>query len=180
MSIDLTNGVDTVTSGTKLTYTVTVENRGTADLADLRIEQQLPRGASAAAAGQRAKVADGKAVWTTDVRARDKTVLTSSATVGTERSGAMRAASTVCAYLPGSEVPVVCSSDMDLLPSGPQMEDAATVLSPDGRNTLLGTDRNVAISAFAGTALLAAGAVVALRRRRAAGAMAGGNRVGLG
>ncbi|MFI5808334.1 hypothetical protein [Streptomyces sp. NPDC051561] len=168
MSISLTNGVETVGAGAEVAYTVTVQNQGAKNLSELRIEQELPAGSSHAAAGQRAKVAGGKAVWTTDVRAHGKAVLTSSAKVGTKGTGALRAASTVCAYLPKSQVPVVCSSDMDLLPTGAQAEGAAPLPGPRGvaaQSTLLGMDPSVAFGALAGVALLAGGGAWALRRR---------------
>ncbi|MEU8887970.1 hypothetical protein [Streptomyces sp. NPDC048442] len=176
MSIALTDGVDTVRSGARLAYTVTVQNQGPTPLAGLRIEQALPLGSSAATAGQRAKVAGGKAVWTTDVRSHGKTVLTSSATLGSARAeagaGALRAASTVCAYLPKSEVAVVCSSDMNMLPTGSQAEGAAgpgptAVKLADGAedSTLLGMDPAVAIGAAVGATLLVGGGVLVLRRR---------------
>ncbi|MFJ2745744.1 hypothetical protein ACIO3O_39500 [Streptomyces sp. NPDC087440] len=174
MSIALSNGVDTVSSGSRLAYTVTVQNQGAANLAGLRIEQELPTGVSGATADQQAKVAGGKAVWTADVRAHGKTVLTSSATLGAEQAGALRAASTVCAYLPKSQVPVVCSSDMDLLPAGAKAEGVELADGSDG--TLLGMAPGVAIGAGVGAALLAGSGVLVLRRRKKTAA--GG--VGLG
>ncbi|MGW7414064.1 hypothetical protein [Streptomyces sp. NPDC054863] len=170
MSITLTDGVDTVSSGARLAYTVTVQNQGPAHLAGLRIEQALPSGASAAAAGQQAKVSGGKAVWTADVRGHGKTVLTSSATLGSAQAGALRAASTVCAYLPKSQVPVVCSSDMNLWPTGTQAAGAEpTRVQPAddaGDSTLLGMDPVLAGGAAAGAALLAGGGALWLRRRK--------------
>ncbi|CAM5352273.1 hypothetical protein SSPIM334S_07345 [Streptomyces spiroverticillatus] len=165
MSISLSNGVDTVSSGSRLAYTVTVQNQGAANLAGLRIEQELPTGASGAAADHQAKVAGGKAVWTADVRAHGKTVLTSSATLGAEQAGALRAASTVCAYLPKSQVPVVCSSDMDLLPAGAKAEGVELADGADG-GKVLGMEPGVAIGAGIGAALLAGGGVLVLRRRK--------------
>ncbi|MFI0977047.1 hypothetical protein ACH4SP_08470 [Streptomyces sp. NPDC021093] len=166
MSIALTDGVDTVSSGSRLAYTVTVQNQGPTNLAGLRIEQALPSGASAAAAGQRAKVAGGKAVWTADVRGHGKTVLTSTATLGSAQTGALRAASTVCAYLPKSHVPVVCSSDMNLLPTGPRTEGVELADGSGESAALLGMDPAVAIGATAGAALFVGGGVLVLRRRR--------------
>ncbi|MCX5203033.1 hypothetical protein OG897_16450 [Streptomyces sp. NBC_00237] len=177
MSIALSNGVDTVSSGSRLAYTVTVHNQGAANLAGLRIEQELPTGASGASADQQAKVAGGKAVWTADVRAHGKTVLTSSATLGTEQAGALRAASTVCAYLPTSQVPVVCSSDMDLLPAGAKAEGVDLADGADG-GTVLGMRPGVAIGVLAGAGLLAGGGVLVVRRRKKAAA--GGGGLGLG
>ncbi|MFJ6695062.1 hypothetical protein ACIQM4_03190 [Streptomyces sp. NPDC091272] len=175
VSIDLTDGVETVRPGAGLRYTVTVLNHGPARLAGLRVEQQLPPGASGPSAGQRAKVAGGKAVWTTDVPGYGRAVLTSRATLGTEAAGALRAASTVCAYLSTSEVPVVCSSDMNLVSSGSQGEGppgmrARSVASADGiaESTLLGVGPAVAIGSSAGATLLAVTGVLALRRRRRA------------
>ncbi|MFD3514649.1 hypothetical protein [Streptomyces sp. NPDC058657] len=180
LSLSLTDGVETVGAGTEVGYTVTVHNRGAAHLVGLRIEQQLPAGASAAGAGQRAKVRDGKAVWTADVRAHGKTVLTSSARVAAKETGALRAASTACAYLAGSAVPVVCSSDMDMLPSGakaggvglagPQATAAgpqATAAGPrqEPAGAVLGMDRPLAVGVLAGVAVLAGGGVWVLRRR---------------
>ncbi|MFF0740010.1 hypothetical protein ACFYVL_06375 [Streptomyces sp. NPDC004111] len=169
MSIALTNGVETVAAGTKVAYTVTVRNQGPRHLTGLRVEQELPAGASAGAAGQRASVVGGKAVWTVDVRAHGSAVLTSTARVAARGTGALRAASTACAYLPKSHVPVVCSSDMDLLRTGGGA-GAAALAGPQGvraapEERLLGMDRPVGLGVLAGVAALAGGGVWALRRR---------------
>lgn len=175
MSIELTNGVDTVRSGAELTYTVTLLNQDMANLTGLRVEQVLPSGSTAAAAGQRAKVAGGRAVWTADVQGHGRTVLTSSARLGAARAGALRAASTVCAYLPKSQVPVVCSSDMDLLPVGKAegvqlaegvRESAGMQLADAGADsTWWDTELSTAIGTAVGAALLVGGGVLVLRRR---------------
>jgi hypothetical protein len=168
LSIALTNGVETVGAGTKVAYTVTVRNQGAKHLPGLRIEQELPAGATSPAAGQRARVVGGKAVWTADVRAHGRTVLTSSARVSTREAGALRAASTACAYLPKSQVPVVCSSDMDLLPTGSKAGSAPlpgpqAAAAPAGtEETMPGLHGSTAIGALAA---LAGGGALLLRRR---------------
>lgn len=175
MSIALTNGVETVGAGTEVAYTVTVHNRGARHLTGLRVEQVLPAGAAAPAAGQRAKVVGGKAVWTADVRGHGRTVLTSSARVSTKGAGALRSASTACVYLPKSQVPVVCSSDMDLLPTGPGSGSAplagpqaagASEAMAGTEGTVLGMNGSAALGALA--ALVGGGVLLRRRLRRSA------------
>ncbi|MYW68797.1 DUF11 domain-containing protein [Streptomyces sp. SID8379] len=157
VSIALTDGVSRARPGDRLHYTVTVRNDGSRPVEGLRVEQRMPDAAHHAAAGQGAKVRRGTASWRTDVAPGRPAELTSTLTLGAAGAGALRAGSTVCAYRKGSDAPLVCASDLDLLTApaaaGPE---AAT---KDGASWGVWT---------AGGVLAAGGAVfVVLRGRRA-------------
>ncbi|MFI6878499.1 hypothetical protein ACIBL6_34200 [Streptomyces sp. NPDC050400] len=163
MSIELTDGVDTAAGGDKLGYTVTVHNQGGVPLKALRVEQKLPAGASGTDASEGGRTgAGGKVVWTADVKPNAKTTLTSRTRLGTPAAGALRAASTACAYLGNAKAPAVCASDLDTLGAGAGGPRGETVAS-SGTSSPGMLAGGVTAAGLAGLGLL-----VIRRRRRAA------------
>ncbi|GAA4552188.1 hypothetical protein [Amycolatopsis samaneae] len=115
LSIGIDDGRANAAAGDELAYTVKVANTGAADLAGLKLVQNLPPGlrfTSADHDGRR----DGQSVtWTVTVPAGKDLTVTSRGVVEPVPKGTTRLASSVCAQVAGQDRPAVCSTDSDAL-----------------------------------------------------------------
>ncbi|WP_079170489.1 hypothetical protein [Mangrovactinospora gilvigrisea] len=164
MSIAVTDGVDAVRWGSRLTYHVTLKNQDSAPLHGVRVEQRLPDGAREVRGGGGGRVHHGTVVWRTDLAGRATAAFTASAVLGRPDGGAdggrRRTAGTVCAYVGAAAAPAVCAADTDELPAVPGLsEDAARTAGPAGGGAL------AVGAAGAGAAALAGVGFVVWRRR---------------
>lgn len=122
--------VDDDTTKTKAkqvhTYTVKLRNLGSTNLRQMVLTETLPVGMSLISAtdGGALNGADGQIVWTVDVLVGQEVTRTIKARVDKLPAG-HGIASTACARLAGSNVPVVCSTDLDQLPTEAELAAAA-------------------------------------------------------
>ncbi|MER5866515.1 hypothetical protein [Kitasatospora sp. NPDC002040] len=132
LSVALDNGRDQADSGDRVTWTLTVRNLGPEPATELRIEQSLPSGATPARSADSATSADatvlgGTASWQhVSLAGGTEKKLTFTADLPPADARTLRSASTACVYPADSPAPVVCASDLDLLPAGRRaLADAA-------------------------------------------------------
>lgn len=160
LAIKVDNGSMTTKPGQEHTYTVLLRNLGSTDLRDVTLTETLPAGVvlldpggGAVAAG-----ADTQVTWTVDLPTGQQLVRSVEARVDRlpDDNGV---ASTACARLGDSSVPVVCSTDVDRLPA--EVADTAGLST----TTWLG-------GSLAALAATGAAAWYFVRRRRAAAPVA--------
>lgn len=157
LSIKVDDGVVKTKNRQVHTYQVLLRNLGPVDLAGMTLVETLPPGMSALSATGGGAVRGADVSWTVDLPAGQSLTRTVRARVDKLPSGHGLAA-TACALLADSTVPVVCSTDMDRLPSKAELADAA------------GMPRTTLYGGIAAALVLAGGTVwFVLRRRRAAG-----------
>ncbi|UGQ10143.1 DUF11 domain-containing protein [Yinghuangia sp. ASG 101] len=158
LAIKVDNGSMTSKPGQVHTYTVLLRNLGSTDLRDVTLTETLPSGVSLLDAGGGAVSAgaDTQVTWTVALPTGQQLVHTVKARVDRlpDEHGV---ATTACARLGDSTVPVVCSTDVDRLPA-----EVADTAGPS-TTTLLGGSV-AALAAFGGAAWYV------VRRRRAAAA----------
>ncbi|WP_436773768.1 hypothetical protein [Yinghuangia sp. YIM S09857] len=160
LSIKVDDGSVKTRPGQVHTYTIRLRNLGSADLNGMSVTETLPAGTTLVGSADGGSTgADGQITWTFDLPVGQEVVRTVKARVDKLPSG-NGIASTACAKLAGSTVPIVCSTDLDRIPRA-ELASATGV----GAFTLFG-GAAVAVAALGG------GTWYYLRRRRRAAAPA--------
>ncbi|HSA49670.1 MAG TPA: hypothetical protein VLH10_06100 [Yinghuangia sp.] len=156
LSIKVDNGTMSSKAKQVHTYTVLLRNLGSTDLRDISLTESLPSGVALLDAGGGSAVVgpDTQVTWTVDLPAGQQLVRTVEARVDRLPTG-NGVASTACARIGDSTVPVVCSTDVDQLPA--KVADTAGLTT----TTVLG-------GVVAALTAAGAGAWYFVRRRRAA------------
>lgn len=106
------------------TYTVRLRNLGSADLNGMGLTETLPSGVALVSATDGGAADGGRVAWTVDLPAGQELIRTVQARVDKLPPGP-GVASTACAHLAGTTVPVVCSTDLNQIPSDAELADAA-------------------------------------------------------
>lgn len=120
LSITITDGQESTSAGSQVSYSVSVQNLGSSDASTLTITQSLPDGVSFVSADS-AGTLDGSTIsWEVNLKAAETTSLSSVVAVGETPADLLRLATTVCAAASTAAAPIVCASDSDLLPAGAQ------------------------------------------------------------
>lgn len=160
LGIAIDDGHTTVTAGNRLTYTITVQNLGSADVYGLAVTQSLPPGVELESADSSGVARDGYVRWTVNLEATAGAVVHATMTVYDTAPGQPRLTSMACVGL-ADQRPIVCATHTDQLSAGTVAVTAHTGTGPPaaaraGWWYLLG-----------GLAVLSAGGLaVFLRRRR--------------
>jgi uncharacterized repeat protein (TIGR01451 family) len=163
LSITVDNGNASVTSGDRLSYTVTVTNLGTRKVKDLLVSQTVPTGASFVSADSKGDEAKGKVGWSVDLAAAGTATMRTTMALGRTSESTLRLATVACAQVSAKGPALVCASDSDQLPAGAAVERAQADAAAahgwfDGPNPwYAGGSAAVVLAAF--------GAVLATRRR---------------
>lgn len=160
LAIKVDNGSMTSKPGQEHTYTVLLRNLGSTDLRDVTLTETLPGGVAVLDGGGGAVLAgaDTQITWTVDLPTGQQLVRTVETRVD-KLSDEHGVATTACARLGDSSVPVVCSTDVDRLPA--EAADTAGLST----TTLLG-------GIVAALTVIGGAAWYVVRRRRASGAVA--------
>jgi uncharacterized repeat protein (TIGR01451 family) len=163
LSIAVDNGHTTAAAGDTLTYTISVQNLGTTDVADLHVTQSMPAGLKFTSADSAGKPKAGGVNWTLDLKAAGHTKVHSTMTVMDTPPELLRMATVACASTSAGDPPIVCASHSDQLPAG-AAEEAASA-----RSAAPGSDGLNPWYLALGLCLVVAALVVVLiiRRRRA-------------
>ncbi|MEU8132650.1 hypothetical protein [Streptodolium elevatio] len=156
LSIKVDDGSVKTRPGQVHTYTIRLRNLGSTDLNGMAVTEALPGGTTLVGSADGGTTgADGQITWTVDLPVGQEVVRTVKARVDTLPPG-NGIASTACARLAGSTVPIVCSTDLDQIPRA-ELASSSGV----GTFTLFG-------GAALGAAALGGGTWYFLRRRRRA------------
>jgi uncharacterized repeat protein (TIGR01451 family) len=137
LSIAVDNGHTTAAAGDTLTYTISVQNLGTADVADLHVTQSMPAGLKFTSADSAGKPKAGGVNWKLDLKAAGHTKVHSTMTVLDTPPELLRMATVACASTSADDPPIVCASHSDQLPAGAATEAASArsaAPGPDGLN----------------------------------------------
>jgi len=118
LSIAVDNGHTTTTTGDTLTYTISVKNLGTADVADLHITQSMPAELEFKKADSAGTTKTGRVHWTLDLKTAGETKVRSTMTVLDTPPELLRMATVACASTSADNPPIVCASHSDQLPAG--------------------------------------------------------------
>jgi uncharacterized repeat protein (TIGR01451 family) len=118
LSIAVDDGRSSAVAGDSLTYTITVRNLGTADVAGLTVTQSLPTGLTLDSTDPPAEVGAGGVRWTLDLKATGDATFHSRMTVSKTPAALLRMATVACASTSGKGPPVVCAAHSDQLPAG--------------------------------------------------------------
>ncbi|WTW94322.1 DUF11 domain-containing protein [Streptomycetaceae bacterium NBC_01309] len=160
LSIKVDDGSVKTRPGQVHTYTIRLRNLGSTDLNGMAVTESLPGGTTLVGSADGGSTGpDGQITWTVDLPVGQEVVRIVKARVDKLPSG-NGIASTACARLAGSTVPIVCSTDFDQIPRA-ELAAATGV----GTITLLG-------GGAVGAAALGVGTWYFLRRRRRAAAPA--------
>ncbi|MCF2530478.1 DUF11 domain-containing protein [Yinghuangia soli] len=157
LSIKVDDGATKTRAKQEHTYVVRLKNLGSTDLDRMAVTETLPSGMTLVSAGEGGTRNDGSSevMWTVDLPAGQEVTRTLKARVDKLPSG-QAMASTACARLAGSSVPIVCSTDLDQLPTKAELAAAAEM----PRTTLYGGIAAAVLAVGGGTWWV-------LRRRRA-------------
>jgi len=137
LSIAVDNGHTTAAAGDRLTYTISVQNLGTAEVADLHVTQSMPTGLKFVSADSAGTAKAGSVHWTLDLKTAGETKVHSTMTVADTPRELLRMATVACASTSADDPPIVCASHSDQLPAGAAAEAASArsaAPSPDGLN----------------------------------------------
>ncbi|MDI2126296.1 hypothetical protein [Yinghuangia seranimata] len=126
LSIKVDDGTMKTAEHREHTYTVRLRNLGSTDIDQLTMVETLPVGLTLVSATEGGAPGghEGQIAWTVDLPAGGEVVRAVKARVDKLPQG-RGIASTACAQLAGSAVPVVCSTDVDQLPSDAELAAAA-------------------------------------------------------
>jgi uncharacterized repeat protein (TIGR01451 family) len=150
--------------GERLTYTVRVSDSGAKQEPRLKITQTLPTGLRFVSASHGGLVAGNQVSWHAGVSAGGTDSFSLVALVTRLRAGVGQLASVACATVRGSSRPLVCAADLNRLPAATAAAAAAEVRQPAGRSVPVPV-----LIAVGCPAVLAAGLLVLLARRRSRG-----------
>lgn len=160
LRIAVDDGHTSVSVGDTLDYTVTVDNRGSADVVGLGVTLTVPAGVTFRSADPGSSVRSGRIGWQHDVKAMGKATFHARMTVVARPKGLVRLATVSCAGLPGDKPPIVCASHSDHLAAA--VDDRATGVQP-----ATGTTVWLACGGIAVAGLLIVVAALVRRHRRA-------------
>jgi uncharacterized repeat protein (TIGR01451 family) len=163
LSIAVDNGHTTATAGDTLTYTISVQNLGTAGVAHLHVTQSMPAGLKFKSADSAGKATAGSVSWTLDLKTAGETKVHSTMTVLDTPPELLRMATVACASTSADDPPIVCAAHSDQLPAGVSAAAAARESTAPGSD---GIDPRLLSLGIAAAALVVAALVVVLVRRR--------------
>lgn len=118
LSIAIGDGHATAAVGSRLTYTITVQNLGSTDLTGLVVTQSMPAGMELESADSSGGARAGGVVWNVSLKATATAVLHSTMTVYDTPPDLLRLASVACASTTEGQRPIVCATHSDQLPAG--------------------------------------------------------------
>jgi uncharacterized repeat protein (TIGR01451 family) len=162
LSIAVDNGHTTAAAGDRLTYTISVQNLGTADVTDLHVTQSMPAGLKFKSADSAGKPKAESVNWTLDLKAADEIKVHSTMTVANTPRELLRMATVACASTSADDPPVVCASHSDQLPAGAAAEAASARSAAPGSEGL----NPWYLALGLGLVVAALVVVVVIRRRR--------------
>jgi uncharacterized repeat protein (TIGR01451 family) len=170
LSIAVDNGRASAAVGDISTYTVTVRNLGTTQVAGLQVTQSVPTGLNFKSADSGGIAKAGTVSWRLNLKATSKATLHTTMSVSTTPKELLRLASVACASASTKGPPIVCATDSDQLPAGAAAQVSKANAALGSRPIVTSTSRNWWYAAGRlGGLVLVMGAFVALslRRRRA-------------
>jgi uncharacterized repeat protein (TIGR01451 family) len=118
LSITIDDGRTTATAGTRLTYTITVQNLSGTDITGLGVTQSVPPGSALELADSSGGVQAGYVRWSVNLGATVKTALHSTVAVYDTSPDLLRLTSVACAGTAADAPPIVCATHSDQLPVG--------------------------------------------------------------
>lgn len=127
--ISLTNNVSQITSGDKLTYTVTAVNTSSTDATGIQIRLILPSGV--ASTDPHGGIVDKQYVtWSTDLAAGKETTHAAAVTLDHLATGNNGLAVVACVLTGPQHQPLVCASDIDQLRGVPDIHGTTATAIP--------------------------------------------------
>ena len=162
LSISIDDGRGSADVGVELTYAITVQNLGTAEVTALQVTQTIPPGLRFDSADGDGVPEEGAVRWVVDLAAEGEAVLHSTMTVTEPSDDVLRLATVACATTGPTEPPIVCATDSDQLPAGASAAEAADTDEGDGDSSSAGA----VLVIVGGIVLVLAALVLVLRRRR--------------
>lgn len=132
LSIAVDDGRTSAVAGDALTYTITVQNLGTADVTGLKVTQSLPAGMKLDSTDPAAAVRSGSVSWSLRLKAAGHAIFHSRMTVSKTPTALLRMATVACASTSSKGPPVVCASHSDQLPAGAAQARQAAMSSTAG------------------------------------------------
>jgi uncharacterized repeat protein (TIGR01451 family) len=130
LGIAIDDGHTTVTTGSRLTYTITVQNLGSADVYGLTVTQSLPPGVELESADSSGVARDGYVSWKVNLEATAKAVVHATMTVYDTPPDQPRLASVACVSAGDNQRPIVCATHSDQLSAGTAAGMAHTGTGP--------------------------------------------------
>jgi uncharacterized repeat protein (TIGR01451 family) len=130
LGIAIDDGHTTVTTGNRLTYTITVQNLGSADVYGLAVTQSLPPGVELESADSSGVARDGYVRWKVNLEATAKAVVHATMTVYDTPPDQPRLASMACVSAADNQRPIVCATHSDQLSAGVAAVTAQTRTGP--------------------------------------------------
>jgi uncharacterized repeat protein (TIGR01451 family) len=118
LRIAVDDGHTSAAVGDKPTYTITLDNLGTAEVTGLVVTQSVPPGLNFKSADSAGVAKAGLVSWRVNVKASGKATLHTTMTVSTTPKDLLRLATVACASTSAKGPPVVCAAHSDLLPAG--------------------------------------------------------------
>jgi uncharacterized repeat protein (TIGR01451 family) len=123
LSISVTDGRSTATTGDELNYLVNVQNSGSHAVSDLAVTQTLSQGLELLSASDQGAATAGRITWHVSIPADGTRSFHVDARVTRTSPRLLRLAAVACAEPAGSTRPAVCAAHLDALPGA---ADAAT------------------------------------------------------
>ena len=167
LSIAVDNGHASAATGDTLTYAITVRNLATTPVTRLQVTQSMPAGLTFGSADAAGSSGAGSVRWQVDVVGGGVATLHSTMIVAATPRELLRLATVACASTAGTEAPIVCASDSDLLPAGADAEAARAATESRRAPSSSGHSRWLVAAAAGSVLAIGALAVVAARRRSA-------------
>lgn len=118
LRITVDNGVTSTTTGDTLTYAITVQNLGSAEVPGLLVTQSMPAGLTFVSADAGGTAKAGSVSWTLDLNTSATATLHTTTTVLATPPELLRLATVACAAPSADAAPTVCATDSDQLPAG--------------------------------------------------------------
>jgi uncharacterized repeat protein (TIGR01451 family)/LPXTG-motif cell wall-anchored protein len=138
VGIAIDDGHTTVTTGNRLTYTITVQNLGSADVYGLTVTQSLPPGVELESADSSGVARDGYVRWKVSLEATAKAVVHATMTVYDTPPDQPRLASMACVSAADNQRPIVCATHSDQLSAGVAAVTAQTRTGPPASGSRAG------------------------------------------
>lgn len=158
LNISIEDGHSSVRQGDRLTYVTTVTNSGAVASPPLELSQTVVPGLTLVSSTPKATLTGGRIVWGRTLAAGRSARFTAVVTVGRLPDELRRLAAVICASTKSGKRPIVCASDLDLLP-------ARASAPKGGRAPAPGLDRVLRLAGVAVLVLIGLIAVLRVRRR---------------
>jgi uncharacterized repeat protein (TIGR01451 family) len=166
LTISVSDGQTTASTGEKLTYLVSIRDAGAAAVPHLKITQTMPPGVTFLSASRHGVATGGMVAWYATIPAGGTETFSVTARVTQTPARELRLAAVACATPQGSTRPLICAAHLDRLPAAAAAAAGAGSSAPQAAGP---SETRLAAYAGAGlglVVLIVGGLTVAAARRR--------------